>query len=97
MKTKTIATKEAVPGMIVAEDIFGLQDYLIIPAHSELTNHSITRLKFYAIQQIEIETNEDGESKKQSMMLHRIPILSISKVHWNFENLTKHTILLFLT
>lgn len=64
MKTKTIATKEAVPGMIVAEDIFGLQDYLIIPAHSELTNHSITRLKFYAIQQIEIEINEDGESKK---------------------------------
>lgn len=61
MNTKIITTDEAVPGMVVAEDIFGLQDYLIIPAHSELTNHSITRLKFYAIDHITIEVNEDGE------------------------------------
>lgn len=60
MNTKTISIKEAVPGMIVAQDIYGLQDYLIIPAHSELTNHSITRLKFYAIQSIVIEINEEG-------------------------------------
>jgi putative nucleotidyltransferase with HDIG domain len=64
LKTKIITTAEAVPGMIVAEDIFGLQDYLIIPAHSELTNHSITRLKFYAINQIKIEINEDGEPER---------------------------------
>lgn len=61
MKTKIITTEEATPGMIVAEDIFGLQDYLIIPAHAELTYHSITRLKFYAIDHILIEVNEDGE------------------------------------
>lgn len=60
MNTKIITTEEAVPGMVVADDIFGLQDYLIIPAHSELTNHSITRLRFYAIDQITIEVNEDG-------------------------------------
>jgi len=61
VNTKMITTDEAVPGMVVAEDIFGLQDYLIIPAHSELTNHSITRLRFYAIDHITIEVNEDGE------------------------------------
>lgn len=60
LNTKIITTEEAVPGMVVADDIFGLQDYLIIPAHSELTNHSITRLRFYAIDQITIEVNEDG-------------------------------------
>ena len=61
VNTKVITTDEAIPGMVVAEDIFGLQDYLIIPAHSELTNHSITRLRFYAIDHITIEVNEDVE------------------------------------
>ncbi|MBQ1688261.1 MAG: HD-GYP domain-containing protein [Lachnospiraceae bacterium] len=64
MKTQIIPTEEAIPGMIVAEDIFGLQDYLIIPANSELTNHSITRLKFYAIKQISIVLNEEGEPEQ---------------------------------
>lgn len=58
---KKILTEEAVPGMIVAEDIFGLQDYLIIPAETELTNHSITRLKFYAVHEFYIMVKEDGE------------------------------------
>lgn len=65
MKKKIISIGEAVPGMIVAEDILGLQDYLIIPAHSELTNHSITRLKFYAISKIAIEILDDGEVAQQ--------------------------------
>lgn len=64
MNTKTIPTEQAVPGMIVAEDVYGLQDYLIIPAHSELTNHSITRLKFYTISQITIEIDDNGEPEK---------------------------------
>lgn len=64
MNTKLIPTEEAVPGMIVAEDILGLQDYLIIPANSELTNHSITRLKFYAVDQILILVDESGEPEK---------------------------------
>ncbi len=58
---KKILTEEAVPGMIVAEDVFGLQDYLIIPAETELTNHSITRLKFYAVHEFYIMVKEDGE------------------------------------
>lgn len=61
METKLILTEEAVPGMIVAEDIYGLQDYLIIPAETELTNRSITRLKFYAIREFHIIVKEDGE------------------------------------
>lgn len=65
MDTKLILTEEAVPGMIVAEDIYGLQDYLIIPAETELTNHSITRLKFYAIHEFHILVNEDGEPEQR--------------------------------
>lgn len=64
MDTKVIRTEEAVPGMVVAEDIYGLQDYLIIPAETELTNHSITRLKFYAIQEFSIIVNEEGEPEQ---------------------------------
>lgn len=62
---KRILTEEAVPGMIVAEDIYGLQDYLIIPAETELTNHSITRLKFYAIHELYIMVNEEGEPEQK--------------------------------
>lgn len=65
MDTKVILTEEAVPGMVVAEDIFGLQDYLIIPAKTELTNHSITRLKFYAIREFSIIVNEAGEPEQK--------------------------------
>lgn len=64
MITKLIPTSEAVPGMVVAEDVYGLQDYLIIPAHSELTNHSITRLKFYAIEDVLIELPGDAATTK---------------------------------
>ncbi|MBQ3600899.1 MAG: HD-GYP domain-containing protein [Lachnospiraceae bacterium] len=68
MEMKLILTEEAVPGMIVAQDVYGLNDYLIIPGGSELTNHSITRLKFYAISQIYIEVNEDGEPEQRENM-----------------------------
>lgn len=64
MKTKLVSVSDVVPGMIVAEDIFGLQDYLIIPANSELTNHSITRLRFYAIQQVRIIVDEKGKPEQ---------------------------------
>lgn len=68
MSTKVILTEEAVPGMIVAEDVYGLQDYLIIPAETELTNRAITRLKFYTIREISILVNEDGNPEKRSEM-----------------------------
>lgn len=67
MHTRKIPTSEAVPGMIVSEDIYGLQDYLIIPAQSELTNHSITRLKFYAIHEISIIVDEQGEPEHSNL------------------------------
>ena len=66
LNTKSISTDKIVPGMIVAEDVFGLQDYLIIPAHSELTNHSITRLRFYGIKEILIELDESGEPERRN-------------------------------
>lgn len=64
MKTKLISVSDVTPGMVVAEDIFGLQDYLIIPANSELTNHSITRLRFYAIQHVRIIVDEKGAPER---------------------------------
>ncbi|MBD5087617.1 MAG: HD-GYP domain-containing protein [Clostridiales bacterium] len=65
MDKKKILTEEAIPGMIVAEDIYGLQDYLIISAGTEITNHSITRLKFYAIHEFYIMVNDEGETEQK--------------------------------
>lgn len=47
--------------MLVAEDVYGINDYLILPKGTELTNYSITRLKFYSITDISIAITEDGE------------------------------------
>lgn len=65
---KKILTEDAIPGMIVAEDIYGLQDYLIIPAETEITNHSITRLKFYAVHEFYIMVNEEGEPEQKKVI-----------------------------
>ena len=42
-------TSQAIPGMIVAEDIYTKDHYLIIAKDTVLTDKIITRLKFYSI------------------------------------------------
>lgn len=63
MGLKVISTNEAVPGMIVSQDIYTFNNQLLIGARTPLTDRIITRLKFYAISKIEIlEENESTQS-----------------------------------
>lgn len=59
MKTKRILTSQATPGMTVADDIYTFNNQMIIAKDSKLTNRAITRLKFYSINDIRIQIEEE--------------------------------------
>lgn len=54
MGLKIISTNEAVPGMIVSQDIYTFNNQMLIGARTPLTDRIITRLKFYSINEVEI-------------------------------------------
>ena len=59
MKTKRILTNQAAPGMVVADDVYTFNNQLIIARNSVLTNRTITRLKFYSINDIRIVIEDE--------------------------------------
>lgn len=59
MKTKKILVSQAVPGMIIANNVFTFSDQLIISEGTKLTDKIITRLKFYSINQISVQVQEE--------------------------------------
>lgn len=50
-----------IPGMIVAKDIYSLENQLILPEGFKLTDHTITRLAYHSIPFIYIKDTEDME------------------------------------
>lgn len=61
MAKKRILTRRAVPGMIAAEDIHTDSGQMIIEKDTVLTDHIITRLKFYSIDSFRISEAEEPE------------------------------------
>jgi putative nucleotidyltransferase with HDIG domain len=61
MDTKRILTSQAIPGMIVAADIFTKDNHLIIAKETTLTDKIITRLVFYSIIELLIYFVPDKE------------------------------------
>lgn len=59
MKKLKILTSQAVPGMIIDEDVYTAANHLIIPAGTTVSNKVITRLKFYSIHQIMVSVDEN--------------------------------------
>lgn len=51
-----VKTSELVPGMVTAEDVFNYNNQLILPKGLELTDKSITKLEFYSILYVNIES-----------------------------------------
>lgn len=76
MKIKKITTAKAVPGMIVADDIYTDNNQKIISKDTYLTDRIITRLKFYAIREFTITEPEDKDKapieKKQLSYSERV-------------------------
>ena len=64
MLIETISTDEAVPGMVVAQNIYTFNNQLLVSANTPLSDRIITRLKFYAIDEIEIIKEGDDSAKR---------------------------------
>ena len=50
-----LSTKELIPGMITAEDVFSFNNQLILPKDMVLNDKAITKLEFYSISSVNIK------------------------------------------
>lgn len=62
MESRKILTSQAIPGMIVAADVYTKDNHLIIAKGTTMTDKIITRLVFYSI--IEISVYSDNDPKE---------------------------------
>ena len=53
---KKVMTSSLVPGMITAEDVYSFDDKLILPKGFTLTDKAISKLEFYSVLQVRIES-----------------------------------------
>ena len=58
-----ITTAKLVPGMIIARDVYSLDDKFVLPEGVTLTDHTITRLAFYTIPYVYIKDEAELGSK----------------------------------
>lgn len=77
MKTKRILTTQAMPGMVVADDIYTFNNQLIISKNATLTNRIITRLKFYSIVDIRIILEDDDPDTESTPKMDDDPELKV--------------------
>jgi putative nucleotidyltransferase with HDIG domain len=102
MNIKKILISQAVPGMIVAADIFTTDNHLIISKGTTLTDKVITRLEFYSIIDLSVyhltaaidNTIEDNsttyyEKIKKSESFHRFHLAYTNTVN-NFKESLDH-------
>lgn len=61
-----VATKDLIPGMITAEDVFTPNGQLILPCDLKLTDRMITRLEFYSIDAINVKKENEEVTPSHS-------------------------------
>lgn len=76
MKTKRILVDQAVPGMIVASDVYSFNNLLILNKETTLTDRIITRLKFYSINDFSVFIDI---GKPTEINIKHAPIISHTK------------------
>ncbi|MBO7336114.1 MAG: HD-GYP domain-containing protein [Lachnospiraceae bacterium] len=65
MKTKRVPISNVKPGMMLAEDVYNTSDQLVLNKGTELTDRSITRLKFYSIREVVISIEAPASEGSQ--------------------------------
>ncbi|MGB4657935.1 MAG: HD-GYP domain-containing protein [Mobilitalea sp.] len=68
MKITRILLAQAIPGMIIAEDVFTKDDHLVIAKETPLTDRIITRLEFYSIEVISIYIYNDLQDVNEAFL-----------------------------
>lgn len=62
MSTKKILTSQAIPGMVVSDDVYTKDLHLVISKNTTLTDKIITRLEFYSITDFYVYSDDILES-----------------------------------
>jgi putative nucleotidyltransferase with HDIG domain len=61
---KRVLTKDLIPGMVTAENVYTISGQLILPENLKLTDKMIIRLEFYAIEEISVVDDVEQEVPK---------------------------------
>ena len=91
---KKYSTKELIPGMKVAEDVYTYNDQLILSKGVVLSDKAITRLEFYSILSVKVEdelvisTPEPDTGISYSQKIKSSP--AYQEFKHNFENNVNH-------
>lgn len=70
VKKKRISIRQAVPGMVIGEDIYTYNKQLILTEGTTLTDKMITRLKFYCISDFTIILEENKKVEQKEISSH---------------------------
>lgn len=66
-----VFTKNLVPGMVTATDVFNYTDQLIIPANTVLDDNLISRMEYYSIQRVRVK-EDVAKAPEQNSYSERI-------------------------
>lgn len=61
---RKVITRDLVPGMVLATDVYNFSDQLILPAGTVLTDRAITKLSFYSVLFVRIKDDESPAAPK---------------------------------
>lgn len=91
MQTKRVLTSQAVPGMVVAEDIYTFNNQMILGKGSKLTNRTITRLKFYSINDFNIVVDDEADAAKEAPVPEKkVRAYAVPRIEKSFESLGEY-------
>ena len=62
-----LSTKELIPGMITAEDVFSFNNQLILPKDMVLNDKAITKLEFYSISSVNIKESSMNPDPQETL------------------------------
>ncbi len=63
-----LATKDLIPGMVTAEDVFSYNNQLIIPMGMALNDKAITKLEFYSVSYVNIKEESIQPKEEPSVV-----------------------------
>ncbi len=90
MKTEKITIAKVKPGMVLTEDVYNTVDQLVLSAGTVLSDHSITRLKFYSIREVtvsyEVKKRPPRQKKEPEKFVSYTEFVKKSDDFKNFSN-----------